>query len=113
MHDVPCRVDTRGFSLIQPWDLASLVESHYQCTDTEWPDTTGLSVPLLHASNVFRDVIDRYRVFHRESVRLCFKTGLVDKDSSIGVQTGEGKANVVVEKLDLRGCNASVLKLHR
>jgi hypothetical protein len=45
-------------------------------------------------------------------VALGFEAGFVDEDAGVGVQAGEGEANVVVDKTNLGGCDAGVLQLH-
>ena len=44
---------------------------------------------------------------------LRFYSSLIDEDTGVGVQTGEGKGNVTVDQADFRGCDSGVLKFHR
>lgn len=55
---VPCRVDARRLGLVEPRYLAAVVKPNDQCADAEWPDTTPLGIPLLHASHMLRDVVN-------------------------------------------------------
>lgn len=109
---VPCRVDARWLGLVQTWHLATMVESHNQSADAERSDTTSLRVSLLNTCHVLCDVIDGNGVFEVESVRLGFQTCLVDKDSGVGVQSGEGEADVGVNETDFGRGNSSILQLH-
>lgn len=55
---IPGRVDAGRLGLIQTGDLATRVETDDKVADAEGADATGLSVTLLHAGNVFCDVVD-------------------------------------------------------
>jgi hypothetical protein len=45
-------------------------------------------------------------------VALGFEAGFVDEDAGVGVEAGEGEADVVVDEADLGGRDTGVLKLH-
>lgn len=89
-----------------------MIESHHQRTDTERPDATALGIPLLHASNVLGDILDRDGILNRQTMRLRLDSRLVDQYPSISVQAGECQSNVGVEQTDLGWCDACVLELH-
>jgi len=55
----------------------------------------------LNLSDVLCDVLDRNGILDGQTMTLGFQTGLVDKDTGIGVQTGEGEADVVVDETNL------------
>ena len=107
--DLPGGVDAGWFCLIKSGDFISFIETYDQCADTEWPDTSTLGISLLYTCDIFRDVFDRDRVLHCEAVRLCFQSSFVNQDSSIGVESGEGEANMSVDQADLRWCNPCIL----
>jgi hypothetical protein len=86
-----------------------LVEANDERADAKWSHTTGLSISLLHTSYVFGDVFDCDGIFDCETVRLGFQTGFVDQYSGIGVETGKGKTDMVVDEADLGGRYAGVL----
>jgi hypothetical protein len=112
ISSVPCAVDTTGLSLVQPSLLATRVEANDECADAEWPYTSTLRIPLLHASHVFGDVLDAHGILDSKSVALGFEAGFVDEDAGVGVQTGEGETDVIVNEANLGGSNAGVLQLH-
>lgn len=99
--DEPCRVDTTGFSVEESSFCAVGVEANNKSADTERTDTTRLGVALLDLGDVLCDVLDGNGVFNGQTVALGFQTGLVDKDTGIGVQTSEGEADVVVDETNL------------
>lgn len=90
-----------------------MIETNDQCADAEWPNSSPLRVTLLHTGDVLGDVIDGDRVLQVQTMGLCLYPGLVDEDSRVGVQSGEGKADVSVDETDLRGCDPGILQLHR
>lgn len=71
-----------------------------------------MRVTLLHTGHVFGDVVDGDWVLQVQTMGLCLYPGLVDEDSRIGVESGEGKADVSVDETDLRGCDSGILQLH-
>ena len=109
---VPCAVNTTGLSLVQPSLLAAGVEANDECADAERSHTTTLSIPLLHTGNVFGDVLDAHGILDSKSVALGFEAGFVDEDAGVGVEAGEGKADVVIDETNLGGRDAGVLQLH-
>lgn len=58
------------------------------------------------------DVLDGDRVLQVQAVRLSLQSCLVDEDPGIGVQAGEGEADVGVDEADLGGGDAGILQLH-
>ena len=56
---------------------------------------------MLDLDNVLCDVFDRDGIFDGQAMALSFQTGLVDKDTGIGVKTSEGEADVVVDETNL------------
>lgn len=99
--DEPCRVDTAGLSVEESSFCAVGIETDNKGADTEGTDTTRLGVALLDLGDVLCDVLDGNGVFDGQTVALSFQTGLVDKDTGIGVQTGEGETDVVVDETNL------------
>jgi hypothetical protein len=110
--DKPCRVNATGLSVEEPGLGAVGVEADDKSADAKGTDTTRLGIALLNLSDVFCNVLDGNGVFDGQAVTLCFQTGLVDEDSGVGVQTGKGKADVVVDETNLGGGDAGVLELH-
>lgn len=110
--NIPRAVDTTRLRLVQPRLLTARVKAHNERADTERPDTTTLRIPLLHASHVLRDVLDRHRILHRQAMALRLQPRLVYQYPGVGVEAGEGEADVVVDHADLGGGNARVLQLH-
>ena len=99
--DEPCRVDTAGLCVEESGFRAVGVEADNKSADTEGTDTARLSVALLDLGDVLCDVFDGNGVFDGQTVALSFEAGLVDKNTSIGVQTGEGETDVVVDETNL------------
>lgn len=56
---------------------------------------------MLNLGDVLCDVLDGNGVFDGQAVTLGFQTGLVDQDTGVGVQTGKGEADVVVDETNL------------
>lgn len=110
--DVPCAVNTTGLSLVQPGLLATRIKTNHQRANTKRPHTTTLCVPLLHTGNILGDVLDADGIFDGQTMALGLQTGLVDQDTGIGVETGEGEADVRVDQGDFRGRDARVLQFH-
>lgn len=107
--DLPCAVDTTGLGLVESGLLATRVEANDQRADTERPHATTLRIPLLHAGDVFGDVLDRSGILDRQPVTLGLQPRLVDEDAGVGVQAGEGQADVVVHQADFGGRDARIL----
>jgi hypothetical protein len=99
--DEPCRVDSTRLGVEESGLGAVGVEADNESTDAERTDTTRLGVALLNLSDVLCDVFDRNGVLDGQTMTLSFQTGLVDKDTGIGVQTSEGEADVVVDETNL------------
>lgn len=110
--NLPRAVNTARLGLVQPSLLATRVEANDERANTERPHATALSISLLHAGNVFGNVLDAHGVLHGKSVALGFEAGLVDEDAGVGVETSEGQADVVIYQADLGGSDAGVLQLH-
>lgn len=111
-NGIPCRVNTAGLSVEQSRLGAVGVEADNESADTKRTDTTRLSVALLDLGDVLCDVFDRDGVFDGQTMTLGFQTGLVDKDTGVGVETGKGEADVVVDEANLGGSDAGILELH-
>lgn len=109
MKYLPGGVDAGWFGLIKSGNFVPFVKAYYQRADTEWPDTSTLGVSLLNTCDILRNVLDSDGILHREAVRLCFQPGLVNQDSSIGVESGEGEADMRVNQANLRRCNPRIL----
>lgn len=109
---VPCAVDTGRLRLIKPRLLALGIKAHDQRANAKRSRTTRLRIPLLHARNIFCNVLDADRVLNRQSVALGLQPRLVDQNSSVGIQTSKGKRHVVVQKADFGRRDARVLQLH-
>lgn len=112
VYFIPCRVDTTRLSVEQSGLGAVRVEADDKSADAEGTDTAGLCVALLDLGDVLCDVLDRHRIFDSQAMALGFDAGLVNEDTSIGVQTSESEADVVVDETDLGGSDARVLELH-
>lgn len=109
---IPCAVDSTRLGLVESSLLAARVKANDERADAERPHATALGIPLLHASDVFGDVLDADGVLDGEAVALGFEAGLVDEDAGVGVEAGEGQADVVVDEADLGGRDSCVLQLH-
>jgi len=59
---------------------------------------------------MLRNVLNTNGILDSQTMRLGFETGFVDEDTGVGVETGEGKRDVVIEDGDLGGRDAGVLK---
>jgi hypothetical protein len=67
---------------------------------------------LLHAGDVFGDVLHRHGILDRKAMALCFQSCFVDENPRIGVEASEGETDVCVDEGDLGGGDAGVLQLH-
>ena len=98
---IPSRVDTRRFGLVQPWYFITFVKANDESTESEWSHSSTLGISLLNTCDVFGDVFNSDRVFDSQSMRLCFQSSLVDKNSCIGMESSKSKANMSVNKSNL------------
>jgi len=81
--------------------LIIVVYTRNEGGDTKGTDTSLLSIFLLNLGEVSRQVIDRRRIFHGQSVRLGFYPYLIDQDAGIGGQAGKGQDAAIVDRDDL------------
>lgn len=98
---LPCRVNARWLGLVEAGDVVALVKADNQRTNAKRAHTTTLCITLLNAGDIFCDVFDRDGVLDSQTMRLGLQPGFVDQDSSVGVQTGKGKADVAVDQANL------------
>lgn len=88
-----------------------MIEPNDQRTDPERTNASTLRIPLLHAGDVFRDVLDGDGILDRQPVRLGLDARLVDENPRVGIQSSESETDVFVQQSDLRGRNSGILQL--
>ncbi len=77
--------------------LSIVIKTGDKSTDTEWSDTTLLSVLLLCLCDVLWNVLDWWIIVVVQSVWLTFDSCLIGQDSSIGCETWKSHVNMLVE----------------
>mmetsp|Transcript_10470 Transcript_10470/g.28819 ORF Transcript_10470/g.28819 Transcript_10470/m.28819 type:complete len:263 (+) Transcript_10470:774-1562(+) len=78
-----------------------VVDSRHERGDTERTHSSALRVSLLHSGQVTGEVVDGWRILHREAVALRLDAELVDEDAGIGRQSSECQHGAVVHGHDL------------
>ena len=73
---------------------------------TKWPNTALLRIVLLNGGDTLRNIPNGGLVLHLEPETLTFKACLVDQDTGVGLETGEGAHDVV---LSAAGMDSEVL----
>ncbi len=90
----------RGVNLIE-LRTAGVIDSGDHDRHSEWARSASLSEALHNARDVLGDVIDARGFVVGQSVALGFDARIVHHYSGVGVETGEGSADVVVDQGDL------------
>ncbi len=108
----PSRINATRLRLIKSRLLTPRIKPHNQRTYPKRPHTPTLRISLLYTRNIFRDILHRHRILHREAMTLRFETSAVDEYAGIGVEAGEGEADVFVDEGDFGGCDTGVLEFH-
>lgn len=109
---LPSRINPRRLRLIQPRRLIPLIKPHNQRTDPKRPNPPTLRIPLLHPRHMFRNILNRDRILHRQSMALRLQPRIINQNPRIGVETRESQADVRVDQANLGGGDARVLQFH-
>ena len=78
-----------------------IIKASNESTDTEWSDTSFLSILLFCFGNMLGNIFDWWIIIIIQSVRLTFDSGFIGEDSTIGCKTRKCQMNMLVELNDL------------